>query len=111
MSLFCSSCGVENVINAVQCKSCNEKLARPNQPIQAEIVDDQPESGSAMGNMPLNLLLAGVCLIYIINPTAGFLEFIPDNLPIIGNIDEATATGGLLLALSNLGWIPWMRKK
>ncbi len=30
-------------------------------------------------------------LIYILNPTLGVLEFIPDNLPIIGNLDESVA--------------------
>jgi uncharacterized membrane protein YkvA (DUF1232 family) len=30
-------------------------------------------------------------IIYILNPTAGFLELIPDNIPFIGNMDEAAA--------------------
>ena len=33
-----------------------------------------------------------ISLIYIINPTAGFIELIPDNFPIVGNLDEAAAT-------------------
>ena len=33
-----------------------------------------------------------VALIYLLNPTAGMLELIPDNFPIIGNLDEAGAT-------------------
>ena len=36
-------------------------------------------------------LLAVVGLIYILNPTFGIFEFIPDNLPIIGNLDESVA--------------------
>lgn len=32
--------------------------------------------------------MAAVGLVYIINPTAGILELLPDNLPIIGNLDE-----------------------
>jgi uncharacterized membrane protein YkvA (DUF1232 family) len=36
-------------------------------------------------------LLAVLGLIYILNPTLGILEFIPDNLPIIGNLDESVA--------------------
>jgi len=35
--------------------------------------------------------LAVLGIIYILNPGAGFLEFIPDNIPIIGNIDEGVA--------------------
>ena len=40
-------------------------------------------------------ILGVLALIYILNPGAGILEIIPDNLPVIGNIDEATA--GLIL--------------
>lgn len=36
-------------------------------------------------------LMAAVGFIYILNPTFGILEFIPDNFPIIGNIDEGLA--------------------
>lgn len=38
-----------------------------------------------------------LAIIYIINPTAGFVEFIPDNFPIIGNLDEA---GAVLIIIS-----------
>ena len=34
-------------------------------------------------------------LVYILNPTAGIIELIPDNIPIIGNLDE----GGAFLAI------------
>lgn len=30
-------------------------------------------------------------LFYLLNPTAGLLELIPDNLPWVGNIDEGAA--------------------
>jgi hypothetical protein len=30
-------------------------------------------------------------LIYVLNPTMGLFEFIPDNLPLIGNLDEGVA--------------------
>ena len=36
--------------------------------------------------------LSGViALIYLINPTAGVLELIPDNIPVVGNLDEGMA--------------------
>ena len=35
--------------------------------------------------------LAIIGIIYILNPTFGVLEFIPDNLPLIGNLDESVA--------------------
>ncbi|MGB9754305.1 MAG: hypothetical protein C0183_08010 [Roseiflexus castenholzii] len=31
-------------------------------------------------------------VVYLINPTAGVLELIPDALPVVGNLDEAAAT-------------------
>jgi uncharacterized membrane protein YkvA (DUF1232 family) len=36
-------------------------------------------------------LMAVLGLIYILNPTLGILELVPDNLPIIGNLDEGVA--------------------
>lgn len=36
---------------------------------------------------------------YILNPGAGIFELIPDNIPIIGNLDEATAVMILLACL------------
>ncbi len=48
--------------------------------------------------------LAGLAsLIYLINPTAGLFEIIPDNIPIIGNLDEGTAAAVLLAALRYYG--------
>jgi hypothetical protein len=40
--------------------------------------------------------LAAAAGLYLLNPTAGIIEFLPDNLPLIGNLDEATAV--LILA-------------
>lgn len=45
-------------------------------------------------------LVAGI---YLINPTFGLLELIPDNLPIIGNLDEAGATLILMNVLAYYG--------
>lgn len=42
-------------------------------------------------------------LLYLINPTAGVFEFIPDNFPIVGNIDEAAASAVLIAALAYFG--------
>ena len=36
-------------------------------------------------------LMAVLGIVYILNPTAGVIEFIPDNLPIVGNLDEGVA--------------------
>ena len=42
-------------------------------------------------------------LIYLFNPSAGFIEFIPDNLPGLGNLDEAAATALLISCLAYFG--------
>ncbi len=45
------------------------------------------------------LILSGV---YLLNLTAGFVE-IPDNLPIIGNLDELIVANVFIGALARLG--------
>jgi len=44
-----------------------------------------------------------VALIYIVNPGAGIIEIIPDNIPLVGNLDEAGATLLLFSALKYFG--------
>ena len=41
-------------------------------------------------------------LVYVLNPTFGIFELIPDNLPIIGNLDEGLAYILVLLGLVEL---------
>ncbi|MDX2494356.1 MAG: DUF1232 domain-containing protein [Desulfuromusa sp.] len=43
-------------------------------------------------------------VIYLLNPTAGFFELIPDNIPIIGNLDEAAAVALLMMCLRYFGY-------
>lgn len=42
-------------------------------------------------------------VVYLLNPTAGFIEFIPDNVPIFGNLDEAAITALLITCLAYFG--------
>ena len=44
-----------------------------------------------------------ISLVYLFNPGAGFLDFIPDNFPIVGNLDEAGATALFLACLRYFG--------
>jgi hypothetical protein len=59
-------------------------------------------------------ILAGL---YLLNPGFGVFELIPDNVPFIGNLDEATATFLLLSALAHFGldirdiFGSWWRRK
>ena len=57
----------------------------------------------------LGTLLAGlgviVCVVFLLNLTLGIVE-IPDNLPVVGNLDEAFFTGLLIACLRYLGFDP-----
>ncbi len=58
-------------------------------------------------------LIGIVCLVYLANPTFGLFELIPDNLPIIGNLDEAMAVTGLLNVARYFGYdfLKWFTPK
>jgi len=51
----------------------------------------------------VSLVLALLCVLYLLNPGAGIFELIPDHLPLIGNLDEAAAMTLLLVCLRHLG--------
>lgn len=54
-----------------------------------------------------NIALGGLALlsiIYLINPTAGFFELLPDNIPFLGNLDEFGAAMILLNSLKYFGF-------
>ncbi len=40
--------------------------------------------------------------IYLLNPTSGVIELLPDNLPLIGNIDEGAAALALWYGILEL---------
>lgn len=44
-----------------------------------------------------------ISLIYLVNPTAGIIELIPDNIPFIGNLDEAGAAMLFVASLRYFG--------
>ncbi len=47
----------------------------------------------------LVLFAAGLSLLYLLNPGFGVFEFIPDNIPFIGNVDEGLAAYVLYSAI------------
>lgn len=53
----------------------------------------QREQGDAIRRMPgwLVTLLGTAGLIYLLNPGFGLFELLPDQLPLIGNLDEGAA--------------------
>lgn len=44
-----------------------------------------------------------ISTMYLLNIGAGFIELIPDNIPLVGNLDEAGATALLIMCLSYFG--------
>ncbi len=50
----------------------------------------------------LVLALGALSFLYILNPTMGIIELIPDNLPIIGNLDEGVAFLLIMYAVREL---------
>lgn len=51
------------------------------------------------------IAVAGViAVIYLFNPGAGLFELIPDNLPLVGNLDEAAAAALLITVLRHFGF-------
>lgn len=66
--------------------------------------------GSTLGKGRHNLLtrllvpfVGVVAALYMVNPGAGLLEFLPDNLPVVGNLDEAAASLLLINVLAFYG--------
>lgn len=67
--------------------------------VQFHFMDQYQESVSKL-TTPLSerglprwfvFLLGLLSFVYILNPGAGFIEFIPDNIPVVGNLDEGAA--------------------
>jgi hypothetical protein len=67
---------------------------------QKPIAEDGKGKRSVVGSILVGLFGA-LGVVYLINPTAGFLELIPDNLPVVGNLDEAAA---MMLVISCLAY-------
>lgn len=85
----------------------------PSRELTARPAEKVPEAAAVRTEPPVakrgflrTLLALGavvVAVVYILNPTAGVFELLPDNLPGIGNLDEAGAVALLLLGLRRLG--------
>ena len=62
---------------------------------------DQPKR-TIFGTL-VAVVVAMFCVVYMWNPTAGFFEFIPDSIPVIGNVDEGLIMLLFLACLKYLG--------
>lgn len=77
-------------------------VLQPSPPPQAP---PPPPGDSFAGRLALLVALVLGC-VYILNPTAGIFEFLPDNLPLVGNLDEAGATALVIWAGRRLFFRP-----
>lgn len=58
------------------------------------------------------LFIGIISILYLLNISFGVVEFLPDNLPFIGNIDEALVTTILLWVINYFGIkIPFIKNK
>lgn len=48
------------------------------------------------------IILMFLSIIYLVNPTLGLIEILPDNIPFVGNIDEGLASYILLSCIEYL---------
>jgi len=81
----------------------SEQLPAPNDEKKAGFTRALSEPLSKYGWPSwLVFLLAIFGVIYLLNPTAGILEFLPDNLPFIGNLDESVAVMLVLAGIVEL---------
>lgn len=56
-----------------------------------------------MNGKKIGAVLVGfLSVVYLLNPTLGIFEFIPDNIPGFGNLDEGAAGALLIWAISVL---------
>ncbi len=50
------------------------------------------------------LTIGIMSFIYLLNPTLGIFEFIPDNIPFMGNVDEGAAMFLIFATLKYFGY-------
>jgi len=71
---------------------------------QENFTENQPPKKRGVVNSVIVAVIGGLSAIYLLNPTAGFIELIPDNIPVFGNLDEAGAAALLISCLAYFGF-------
>jgi hypothetical protein len=65
-----------------------------------------PQPVESIGRRFALLLAVALGSLYILNPGAGIFELLPDNAPLVGNLDEAGATALVIWAGRKLFFRP-----
>ena len=109
MPLFCSHCGSENKNQSSVCQKCDAPIGHIGGQDQPESGTPSPGAGFSNDSPLIWVGTAVLCVLYLIYPSLGIFELIPDAVPFIGSLDEMGATTGLLYSLFKLGWIPFIQ--
>lgn len=109
----CTHCGQfvearnDQVGVSIPCPSCKTFVLVPTPEAGTTQGVPPPPPSAKAPRTPANnfavLILGVLSALYLFNPTLGVFELIPDNIPIVGNLDEIGATLLLLRCLSHFG--------
>lgn len=102
LAVYCSHCGTKNQENDQLCTQCGLPIGHVGTTTDPAATPDSPK-------WLTSAVIAVLCALYLIYPSMGVFELIPDNLPFVGNLDEAAATTGLWISLSRLGLNPFTK--
>jgi uncharacterized membrane protein YkvA (DUF1232 family) len=91
MAIRCQRCNSTNSTLSRYCQNCAVPLAP-----DLYAIDSLNHAESATGSK----IILFLCILYLLNITFG-LDIIPDNFPVVGNLDEA---GAVILAVKS-----WMK--
>ncbi|MSR41818.1 MAG: DUF1232 domain-containing protein [Phycisphaerales bacterium] len=85
---------------------------QPPTPLPPPPIGTTKESPRRWWTTPFAIFVLIVSGLYLINPGFGVFEILPDNIPLLGNIDEAFFTLAFVSALASLGVrLPFLTKK
>lgn len=109
----CTHCGQlvearnDQVGVSIPCPHCKTFVLVPTPEAGTTQGVPPPPPPTSVPRTPANnfivLLLGAFSAIYLFNPGLGIVELIPDNIPVLGNLDEVGATLLLLRCLSHFG--------
>lgn len=66
-------------------------------------IENEDSKGRSVGKGIVVGVFGALSAAYLLNPTMGVFELIPDNIPVIGNLDEAAAAALLISCLAYFG--------
>lgn len=95
MATNCPRCGLVQGGDGAVCPRCGLRVAQI-----AAVESLNQTSDSAAGSFVIFL----VCALYLLNFFFG-VDFVPDNIPIVGNLDDVGAVVLMLRSMVKMGWL------